>query len=44
MLDAANTLMFNRLTVQFAQKAVYASELHEIQSLVDQELNRTNVW
>ena len=41
MLDATDTLMFNRLTVQFAQKAVYASELRaEIQLLVDQELNQ----
>ena len=40
-LDTTDTLAFNHLTVQFAQKAVYASESREeIQSLVDQELNQ----
>jgi hypothetical protein len=40
-LDVADTLAFNRITVQFAHKAVYASENRpEIQSLVDRELNQ----
>lgn len=40
-LSATDTRAFNRITVQFAHKAVYASQLRkQIQSLVDQESNQ----
>ena len=40
-LSATDTLAFNHIAVQFAHKAVYASQLRkQIQSLVDQESNQ----